>query len=918
MAGTTSVGQAAATVVSTQEQQNIAKSGDTTNQPSAVVVSGPKYSGAGGGRGGQGGVNVQQAEELNRNIANGVTKVGGNQTKTYAPSTNPLDAYASYTYGLTLHVLTREDYNTMVSNPKAFRPTKTLISSAGRYQDTRDPEFKDDFYFEDLKFDTVIGLNANARGTNVITVDFTIIEPYGMTLLDRIINVNNVGLNGKNYLEMPYLLEISFFGGDDKGKMQKIADQTKWIPIKLTGFKIKASVKGAEYHISGVPFNHAANLETVQSIKTRMHVTASTVGDYFSMSSDTATNDSITAAIDEETKRQQKPAATPPVAHQSVSEANANTAKNGPVGRGGARTYNTSNATSSRVPAKATSSSATDNNSKAASTQPITVNAKSFVAAYNGWFGAEYKKGNIGQPDIIEVRFDESSAKEISNSTIVDAKKNSVRRVGETDAKTAAKSTSGKEAETAKFDSIVHDLDPGSTINDVLNTVLSQSKFFLDQVVDSSTSNKDPKAKSADSATTQDQAKPVKMWKIIPSIQLLKFDTERNQWAKRITFFVSLYTAYQNRDDRLPKSPPPNPVKKYDYFYTGHNSSVINFDIDFNALYFTAYNADRGATTAAAGTSQKPEDNANKDKPDSNADQHQIGQETRNITSGNQSDAAGGGAQRSETQNARSALQSIYTSAAGDMINLKMQIIGDPEFIKQDDIFINPANLLSGNAPNDPSNPYVPGTKSIDMDSSEIYCYVTFRTPKDFNDSNGMYDLNSSNKYSVSEFSGFYKIIKVGNEFRGGKFTQTLEMIRQPKQDPINKSKSSNSDVVSTGDAQRKEETKQLQQAANPAVSAADASPAPAPETQSQPNPADKASKGADGDAAAPQPATATSPGITEQFQSPLNTNNKEFAPPPQLAGVANSGKTVAIGDSPPSDSPTKTTGSDSNSNATQ
>lgn len=819
-----------AVTVTTQEQKNINNPTGVINQPAAVVIGGPSYSGAGGG------MNAQQAEELNKKNQNVITKVGGNQEKTFKESPNPLDAFSSYTYGLTLHVLTREDYNTMVGNPGNFKPTKTLISSAGRYQQTRDPAFKDDFYFDNLKFETVIGLSANSRSTNVITLDFTIIEPYGMTLLDRIMDVNNTGLNGKNYLDMPYLLEINFFGADDSGKLQKIVDHTKWIPIKLTGMKIKASVKGAEYAISAVPFNHAANMETVQSIKTRIHVTASTVGDYFSMYSDTSTGNSINDAIDEETKRKPKPVVKQDNTNQGDTSGGSDVVN---VAEGNAGITQTV-----RTPANATTTSA--------NTAPITVNAKSFVAAYNGWFGAEYRKGNLGQPDVIEIRFNESNAKEISGSAIVDAKKNSARRVGETDAKTTAKSTNGNDAAMTDFNSIVHDLEPGTSVNEVINTVLSQSEYFLKQAIDTSSTTKDAKSKNVDNATTQQQAQPVKMWKIIPTIQLLKFDSERNQWAKRITFWINTFMAYQNRDDRLPKSPPPTAVKKYDYFYTGHNSSVIDFSIDFNALYYTAINVDRGATTTGAGASQKPEDTDNSDKPESKTDNHQVAQEVNHPVSGNQADAAGGGGQRSETQNARSALQSLYTSAGGDMINLKMQIIGDPEFIKQDDLYINPGNSSGVGQPSDPSSPYVPGTKSLDMDSGEIYCYVTFRTPKDFNDSTGMYDLNSSNAYSVSEFSGFYRILTVTSEFRGGKFTQTLDMVRQPKQDAINKSKNSNTDVKTVGDNERQVATVESQQAGNPAVSANNVNPSVNADTPTQPNQTRIATTGADGDAAVP------------------------------------------------------------------
>ena len=55
------------------------------------------------------------------------TQVAGPKSKDTASSDNPLDAYPSYTYGLSLHVLTREDYNNMVKNPYDFTPTKTCL-----------------------------------------------------------------------------------------------------------------------------------------------------------------------------------------------------------------------------------------------------------------------------------------------------------------------------------------------------------------------------------------------------------------------------------------------------------------------------------------------------------------------------------------------------------------------------------------------------------------------------------------------------------------------------------------------------------------------------------------------------------------------------------------------------------------------
>jgi hypothetical protein len=734
---------------------------------------------AGAGRGNYTGYNAADEVKNKQTLA-----LGGNKSSTVAAVENPLDAYPSYTYAISLHVMTKEDYNTMVKSPRGFKPSKTLISSAGRYRNNRDESFKDDFYFDSLKINTVIGLNAATRATNAIGIDFTIIEPYGLTLLDRIMSVNNVELNGKNYLDMPYLLELNFYGSDDAGTSKKITEHTKWFPIKLIGFKIKASVKGSEYAIQAIPFNHGANLESIQAIKTRMEVTATTVGDYFSSVSNTATQNSVSSAMEEDARR--KTATTQDNSSaRKTSDANANSS-------------NTANSPET----------------------PITVKTKSFTAAYNAWNQAELKNNNVRYADQIQFVFLDS---EIAQSKIVDAKKTSSRRVGEVSASTVAKGNAGKDAATVDFNSIIHSLDPGTTVNDIINLVLPQSEYFLKQAIDSSTQGKDVNAGDEDQASKQETAQPVKMWKIIPSIELHDFDPQRNCWGKTITFYIDSYKVYQSRDGRLPKSPPPPAVKKYDYFYTGQNRAIINFDIDFNALYFTAYNVDRGKVSAVTGPAQDTDENQLKDKKD-NEQSRTIDQNVVHPQSDSYQTGAGGGNARSDTLNAQSALQSIYTSAGGDMINVKLQIIGDPHYIKQDDLFVNPSIISS-----DPNGLYVTGTSSLKMDNGEIYCYLTFKTPTDFNDTTGLYDLDSSNKFKVSEFSGYYKVIKVESEFRSGKFTQTLELIRYPKQDPVNKSatdKASNT----YGDKQRKEPGT-LQGTKNPKVDGANVSSVSAPIT---------------------------------------------------------------------------------------
>ena len=680
--------------------------------------------------------------------------VGNNTSAKFNELTNPLDGLISYTYGLTLFALTKDDFNSMVDAPTSFNPRKALISSAGRYRDVRDKSFSEDFYFDSFKLNTVIGLNANTRGTNAITMDFTIIEPYGMTLLDRIMDISMNELAAKNYLDIPYLLRLEFFGADDTGELKKLPEHTKNFPIKLINFKIKASTKGSEYSIQAVPFNHGANLESVQALRTRIEVTADTVKTFFDS----------TDAAPKNTNNEQS---------DSTRNAGAYLYQSGQAGAGGGR----GTARDPRI-----LGSTPPEESVASATKPT-----SFTSAYNAWNIATAKNNDAKFADQIQFVIDG----DIASSKITDPKATSAKRSGESDPNKEAKSQDGKASTTLDMSKVVHSFEAGTTVNEIINSIIPNSEFFLKQVKDPSKDSKTPVEDGAASdATVQDQAKTLKMWKIIPSIKLGEFDSERNVWGKMITFYVKKYDYYQQRDPRLPKSPPPKALKRYDYFYTGKNSSVINFDIDFNALYFTATQVDRSNTESTAGPQARPESSDN-DGVTSVGGKSGFGSGERKVNTGSQMQTAVGGANnRSETQNAQSALQSVYTSAAGDMINLKLQIIGDPHFIKQDDLFLQPdmTDIVSGQG----SVFVSPSIHSLSMDTGEIYCYVTFKTPSDFNDATGMYDLDNTNKYRTSEFSGYYKVITVESEFRSGKFVQTLNLIRYPMQDSPNVSASNN------------------------------------------------------------------------------------------------------------------------------
>ena len=105
------------------------------------------------------------------------------------------------------------------------------------------------------------------------------------------------------------------------------------------------------------------------------------------------------------------------------------------------------------------------------------------------------------------------------------------------------------------------------------------------------------------------------------------------------------------------------------------------------------------------------------------------------------------------------------------MIKVQLKISGDPEFIKQDDLFFNPGNTLYSEG----DNVIVDKNLSLVTDTGEVYVWLSFRTPTDYDQSTGLMDFTT---YKSSVFSGLYSIVVINNSFERGQFTQTLELAR--------------------------------------------------------------------------------------------------------------------------------------------
>ena len=699
------------------------------------------------------------------------TQVGGKTAMNVAPVDNVLGGYASYTYGLSLHVLSAKDYNDLAfGNPDSLKKTKTLIANASRFKSNRDAAFQDDFFFDAFKMQTIIGLNSNNRSTNAIQISFTLIEPYGMTLLDRILDVATNEIGVPNYLSLPYLLEINFFGIDDAGKAGILNDQTKYIPIRFVDFKIKASVKGAEYNVTAVPFNHQAYMASTQGTPANFEITATTIADFFKNTTDTGTTASVNSVYSQ-INNPDKQRATPKV-NVPAENTSSPTAVTGEVDQSNLQS------SSVRQPTATKGDGNTANNINSAPVTP-SVQTTSYTAAYNAWYKLIETKGSIEAADQISFEFDP----EIQSASIVNRDKNPIDKTGPKAAGGNSNATnkgndpttqSTTAASGPNFNQQVFSVNAGTDIIAVLNQIITNSSYIRNQIADTESDAVTSKAvATADNLSSYKGNAPVKWFKIIPKVKLGVFDKKRNAWQKLITYYVKTFQYYNGKDPRAPKSQPPGAVKRYDYIYTGKNKDIIDFSMDFNALYFTAVTVTRNKTDATMKTPGPNDEEQLNDKGET----QQAGSITPGQISVKVGDAPSTAMNTSTSganQNAASVRDNIYSGARGDMLNVKLRILGDPDFIKQDDLFYPPDFAKD-------SSQYIKGSSgSLNMNSGEIFCYLTFNTPVDIDETTGL--LRKDSKYYQSKFSGYYRVMTVESELRQGKFTQTLDLIRQQNQ----------------------------------------------------------------------------------------------------------------------------------------
>ena len=123
------------------------------------------------------------------------------------------------------------------------------------------------------------------------------------------------------------------------------------------------------------------------------------------------------------------------------------------------------------------------------------------------------------------------------------------------------------------------------------------------------------------------------------------------------------------------------------------------------------------------------------------------------------------------------------------MVVVNMEILGDPAWLGQSQ-FIPATPINANGSSNDNNIDFFRGGETDNIWNAKLKCFnydvadpvinLTFKTPQDFDDKQGVYELSSADD---AVFSGLYRVTQVAHNFMDGRFTQNLTMVRFNNQD---------------------------------------------------------------------------------------------------------------------------------------
>ena len=503
---------------------------------------------------------------LTTGISNAGTTVAGkgdspaatasNQSRPGKRLQNPLGNFSSYTYQISLYMITPDAYNSFVQsgrkNINAYTQANGtgsgngafLVAQSGGVNNStqlRAPYFDQDFFIDNLRITQAISGKDTGSESNVTDMSFTITEPYGFSFLTRLRDAFTQLLKVSSSPNLAksqdpsrqfFILGIQFLGYNEDGSVISPKDMTginadpngnsygvyaRYYDISITELHFSLQGKAVTYACKAVNTGTMSSMGLKRGILwSGAEVYGQTVDDVLQ-----GDGDSVLGLFTKANKEQEE------------------LVKNKKIGI-----------------------------------------ANQYEIIYLGDSLTNIANAKIVSPaDVDKLKWKMSDATSTKQSN----------------EKTAQQSTPNKNINKIKFDN-------GTPISQAIQQIIKQSTYLTDALKSVVTTEQQPNPETDEDGEVVDPAPKVIRWyNLGTEIEVLGYDDVQKDFAYKIKYIIQPYetpvvsSAYVNHTANYY-----GPVKRYEYWFTGKNSEVIKYEQSLNNTFFNV-TLDPESSTAGSG-----------------------------------------------------------------------------------------------------------------------------------------------------------------------------------------------------------------------------------------------------------------------------------------------------------------------------
>jgi hypothetical protein len=672
---------------------------------------------------------------------------------------NPLSKLASYTYNLSLYVITPDAYEAFVNNGRqkidalsfAGPPTETssvgpgayLVAQSGGINNTtqrRAPGFELDYYIDNLNFTNTIGAQAIGSATSLISeVKFNITEPYGFSFLTNLKKATDAlkqysdstsYKDVSNDFKQIFILGIRFYGYDINGNLIMPQDELYGSPIDPVG--------------TDALFENYYDLQIVN----------------------------VTFKLD---------------------------------GRSVVYTVEAVGLNAQALLGVKRGRMATGLKIQGATVDDALQGLDGLFTKLNKMEQEKVNKKNATFPNVYRVEYLGDAFQRIGKASIVTKSDLDKSRWPGSGARTTAESNDSQGTKPPDPNERMFNFNNDTSIISAIEQIVKKSSYIEQSMNSVYTNAKQPDTDQKNNPqVVRDNPVPLAYFAVNLDIVGLTWDPKLQDWAYEQVFVI---TVYDVPSVMTPFAPDPTryygPHKRYDYYFTGQNSEILDYSLTFNNVYFNTVlgmpkedfkilgaTSDPGAerpgqdnqaaqgSGSATGNTQATANSQGQraDPPPPGSKDNSAGSATAggtSVTTGVRSNGDRTGALGVGLEAQNQLITSLQDEATWS--NGTIKILGDPDYLMRDSAtslteFYNKFYDTDG--------------YTISASGGQVFIEVAFKEAVDYKNSTGLMEINDNVFFinypqyikDMAQGAVIWTVTQVKSTFNTGTFTQILTL----------------------------------------------------------------------------------------------------------------------------------------------